>query len=196
MDTLLQLFMALHVVSFILSTITWFVLGFQETPLAISQRILRVFCVLINLIGFVILLPGLLYSFQTEQISPVVCWTQGLVLHYCFLMAHTIVAIISIHNWILIVKWDFEAAKKYEKIYWMSMILVPLSIVVTTVIVSGATSNWWSHPTDLAGITSRPAYCFWNRPYWIKLVGYVVPYAIATLLQAGFSGKQPNCYLN
>ena len=187
-------FTVCHMLSLVAAILTCLIIGTPNPNapapigprrISFAYRLLRVACITVALMSFVILLPGMLFDYDLVEVSPAVCWTQGLILHTVYLSLHAMIAILALHNWFLIVKWNFEAEQLYERTYWLVIVLLPVGIVTCCVISAGAVSQWFQLPEY--GITARPGYCFWNKPYAIRLAGYGIPYFLTTLVGAFFS---------
>jgi hypothetical protein len=185
-------FTVCHVLSMTLALLTCMIIGTPNPSakpptsprhISFAYRLLRIACICVALMSFTILLPGMLFDFKLTQ--GMICWSQGLILHWVFLSLHLMISILALHNWFLIVRWNFEAESKYERVYWAIIAFAPLLVILVCVVSAGITSHWFHE--DGYGITPRPGYCFWGKPYLLRLVGYGVPYFLSTLMGALFS---------
>lgn len=152
-----------------------------------SHLLLRLACFNAALYSFIIVSVGLAYSFQLDRAPIFLCWTEGILLNYLFLTQHTVTLAVCIQIWLILVLRVPKIENRLLCTLVTCCFMVPALIVASNVVVLLVMDNSQLGHNGI-GVGQRPGYCFWSKPYWIRITGYTVWYFVFAIHGAVLAG--------
>jgi hypothetical protein len=141
------------------------------------QRFILLMCIKGATISSLILLPGLMTAYDLERLPYSICFLQGIILQYLFLIKAFLILSVSLNNWLLIVKSNLEAENKYFKFY----IILAYGFSAFITIISAISGKLMSDKDLNLQIQPQEVFCTWGENLIFDFFVYLLWYAVATI---------------